>query len=106
MLVETAGSSAVRVVVAGHDYDRLLSAREVPKAWQRPLHEVHLQDEISQQVHLLVGLRDRYLVVEIHPIGLWITGRGAIELVVGANRRQRHRVLVQPRPDFPAGYKR
>jgi hypothetical protein len=70
------------VIVACHDDDRLLVAREVPEARQRQDVAGHPRDQIRQQPLLLVGLRDRHLA-EIDPIG----GTAAKEHIVRTDRR-------------------
>ena len=85
--VELAARAARRrVVVAGHDDDRLLATREVPELRQRLLVAIHLLDQVGEEPLLLVGLRDLDLV-EVDPIGLDVTGLGAEEQVVGAEDR-------------------
>ena len=79
------GAVAAGVVVAGHDHDRLLAAREVPEARQRQVVDRHLRDQVREQALLLVGLRDVHLV-EVDPVGH--AGIAAHEQVVGADRRK------------------
>ena len=69
---------AARVVVAGHDHDSPLAAREVPEARHRHAVGAHLRDQVRQQPLLFVRLRDRDLV-EVDPVGE--------EQVVRADRR-------------------
>ena len=83
------------MVVAGHDDDGLLVAREVPEPWQR--HDVarHACDQVREQPLLLVGLRDGDLV-EIDPVRRRVARLGAEEEVVRANRRNAVALLSGP----------
>ena len=85
VLLEAADGAAVAVVVAGHHDRRLLVARQEPEPRQRLPVQVHLLDQVVEQVLLLVGLRDRDLV-EVHPVGLDVPGLGAEEEIVGADQ--------------------
>ena len=72
------------MVVAAHDDDGLLAARQVPEARQRQLVAPISVIRFSEQPLLLVGLRDRDLV-RVDPVGLHVAGLRAEEEVVGAD---------------------
>ena len=94
--VEAPGGAAGAVVVAGHDDDGLLVAREVPEARER--HDgrwLMRSDQVGEQPLLLVGLRDGDLV-EVDPVRLRIARRGAEEQVVAADRGDAVALLPGP----------
>src|ERR1051326_1018229 len=84
------------MVVAGHDYDRLLSVGKVPKPGQRFPGKVELDNQIGQESLLLVRLWDRHLVVQIYPIRLGVTSSGAKEFVIGTDGRSSVAFLCRP----------
>ncbi len=95
-LVEPSRGAVVAVVIASHHHDGLETAREIPEARQRLLAQVHARNQIGQQPHLLIGLRNGDLV-QIHPIPLRVPSRGAEIQVVRANRCETVALLAAPR---------
>ena len=85
VLLEAADGAAVGMVIAGHHHCGLQVSRQEPEPRQWLLLEVHLLDQVREQVLLLVGLRDRDLV-EVHPIGLDVPRLGAEEEIVGSDQ--------------------
>jgi len=69
------------MIVARHDNDRFEVFGEVPETRQRFVRRIHLQNKVSQQPLLLIGLWDRDLV-QIGPVRLRIETRSAEEQVV------------------------
>jgi len=86
-LIEASCGAAVPVVIASHDDDSLKATRKIPKAGQRLLRKVHLQNQVGQQALLFIRLRNRDKGAQVNPIRLWIAGGRSIEFVIGADRR-------------------
>ena len=99
VLLEAADGAAVAVVVPGHHHRRLLVSWQEPEPGQRLLLQVHLLDQVGQQVLLLVGLGDGDLV-QVDPVGLDVPGLGAEEEIVGADQLApaHGAVALVPRP--------
>src|SRR5262249_19851877 len=85
-LVEATRRAAARMVVACHDDDGLLVVREIPETRQRLAADRYGLDQLTEQAHLLVGLRNGDLR-EVDPVRLRVAGRGAEVHVVRADRR-------------------
>ena len=84
------------MVVTGHHDGGLQHARQVPEARQRLAVGVDVQDELTQQPLLLVGLGYGDLI-EVDPVGLYVPGTRAKEQIVAPNRSDPVALLSGPR---------
>src|SRR5215471_9986249 len=83
------------MIVTAHDHSRGHTVGEIPKAWQRLLSKVHLQNEIGEKPLLFVGLWDGDFV-KIDPVGFRVTSSGTKEQIISADGAET--IAVEPRP--------
>src|SRR5438552_14614539 len=83
------------LIVARHHDGGFVAERQIPESRQRLAIERELMNQICEQPLLLVGLRDADLV-QVDPIGLYITGRRAVEQIIRADRRDAVTLLARP----------